>query len=568
MDAYFNVLSNVLSNMSDILLGEAELTQKDIVAVKSLIIKDILLEDVSNHDYTRIQKIFEGGHISNNRLVNMVDKPRFIDVDFREMIFIDMANLLCDEIMSNPALDELFVSVYSKKYTKATQIAQENVKNGSEDMKRKMDALSVTERHFCLYLLIDADNASGGAILDCNIIRFLKLEALSNEALKENDYEHNMEQYQKLTFSETEDRILLSRQFERFLSKRKCEIAEYLGVEEKDIPNVIVKGMDFSTDVEEKNYLFRTEKLLSRFALMEKNGGLCWLSNLAGSGLRKEYYYQPDVDQIIRSYYTVQVIEMHDRLVSTTGRFAKLDLSRGWETDCERDVRGICHMYCLDVFYKMFAEMMKEYYKTFSWEKITSENMQRRYDQMANELNLIIADQKNQITSLGRQISLLKLQSTEDNCNGEDKVAAEYERQNGKLIKEIEQKDKEIIRLKDYIKSQEEFLALQSDAEPDEATVVDEDSLRARRYLFVGSANEALPDLRRKFPGSVFMQSENTDISNISVDAIIFLTKWMSHAMFYKVRNSGIYQKVPSAMCNTKNINRIFYDMDRQLSFD
>lgn len=64
------------------------------------------------------------------------------------------------------------------------------------------------------------------------------------------------------------------------------------------------------------------------------------------------------------------------------------------------------------------------------------------------------------------------------------------------------------------------------------------------------------------------MESETTDISNISVDAIVFLTKWMSHAMFYKVKKSSIYQKVPSAMCNTKNIDRILFDMERQLSWD
>ena len=61
------------------------------------------------------------------------------------------------------------------------------------------------------------------------------------------------------------------------------------------------------------------------------------------------------------------------------------------------------------------------------------------------------------------------------------------------------------------------------------------------------------------------MQSETADIS---VDAIVFFTKWMSHAMFYKVKNSGIYKKVPSALCNTKNISRILYDMDRQRNYE
>lgn len=300
---------------------------------------------------------------------------------------------------------------------------------------------------------------------------------------------------------------------------------------------------------------------------MENYGGLCWLSNLAGNRPSMKYLYQPDVDRIIKSYYTVQVIIMYAYFNEDTGRFSKLDLSKGWVSDLKRDVLNICYMYCLDVFYKMFSEMMKEYYRTFSWEKITSENIQQRYDQMANELKVIIEEQKNQIASLDRRISLLQSKPSK-NDDRKDKAAIEYERQNAKLIKEIEQKDNEIVRLKDYIRSQEEFLALQGRTESDDAGAVDTDSLKSRKYLFVGRINEALPNLRREFPNSVFMQSETTDISDIATDAIVFFPKLMSHSMFYKVKNYAIYQKVPSAMCNSKNIDRIYSEMSRQLKFD
>lgn len=118
----------------------------------------------------------------------------------------------------------------------------------------------------------------------------------------------------------------------------------------------------------------------------------------------------------------VMVLEMRMHFCKTSGRFTKLDLSRGWEVDPVRALRGICWMYCLDVSYKMFPEMMKEYYKTFWWEKITSPKMKVRYGQIVNELNMIVADQKNQIASLSRQISFYEVQSVEGNRHNIDKV--------------------------------------------------------------------------------------------------------------------------------------------------
>lgn len=55
-----------------------------------------------------------------------------------------------------------------------------------------------------------------------------------------------------------------------------------------------------------------------------------------------------------------------------TGKFTKLDLSKGWIPNPERDVQNICHMCCMDAIYKMFSEMMKKYYETFCQAKTDS----------------------------------------------------------------------------------------------------------------------------------------------------------------------------------------------------
>lgn len=55
--------------------------------------------------------------------------------------------------------------------------------------------------------------------------------------------------------------------------------------------------------------------------------------------------------------------------------------------------------------------------------------------------------------------------------------------------------------------------------------------LQSKKYLFVGHMDNDFQKLKKKFPNSVFM-TENTDnISNINVDAVVYLIKCMSHSM-------------------------------------
>ena len=112
------------------------------------------------------------------------------------------------------------------------------------------------------------------------------------------------------------------------------------------------------------------------------------------------------------------------------------------------------------------------------------------------------------------------------------------------------------------MESKEEYtqLLLNKD-DPDVTREIDVTLLQQKRYLFVGHANEALPELRRTFPNSIFMESEGATINNIQVDGIVMLIKYMSHAMFYKVNVSGLTKEIPIVRCNTKNINTIYNKM-------
>lgn len=542
------------------MLDGDRLSSDEIQTLKLKALQYIFFEDIRQQDDSRIQKLFESGNISSRQLAEMADRPRCIFSGLSEIVYDDMAVLLSEKILSDRELNKEFISLYKQKYHKGYKTAQDIMKN--RNRSDEMYHMDGGEMSFCAYILLDTDDVLNGTFWGIDVA-MLKNDAKEAAEFFISDYEHNILLYQQIPFSDTDESIFLSKQFEQFLSKRRKEIAEFIGVDEKEVSKAIAKGMDFSVLGDKGNPIFAKAKGIGMFMVTVNNGGAVWLQELSNRRPGTACCYKPDVDKIIRIYYMLEVISVIGNRMDGTGKFTKLDLSKGWEPNPERDVQNICHMCCMDAIYKMFSEMMKKYYETFCQAKTDSWDNQRKYSQMESELHAAIEDQEKQISSLDRQLTLLREKDT-----GIDKAVREYEKKLEEMDRENRQKDQKIAYLKDYIQSQDEWLAIQSRTEMEEVPAVDVDNLRSKKFLFVGNANEALPELKRNFPGSIFMQSENKNIANISVDAIVFLTKWMSHSMFYKVKGSEVYKKVPSAMCNTKNINRVYYDMDRQLGFN
>ena len=131
--------------------------------------------------------------------------------------------------------------------------------------------------------------------------------------------------------------------------------------------------------------------------------------------------------------------------------------------------------------------------------------------------------------------------------------------------KKLDQKDEEIARLRKELALKDAYIELIS--QPDEeiaTTAYDKDAVAAHKYLFVGRWQEAYPGLKKAFPNSVFLDSPAKDIS-ADVDAVVFLIKYMSHALFYKVQNAASLNDVPRVYCNNRNINNIYANIYEQL---
>ena len=266
--------------------------------------------------------------------------------------------------------------------------------------------------------------------------------------------------------------------------------------------------------------------------------------------------YVPDVDGLIRNYFKSYVATRYiEQVMEKKQGFNKITLSK----DCipesyEMVYQTILCMYEMDVLYKMFALMQKQYYKDFSWEKITKQDIATRYEDIISDLEQTITDKENSIKSLIQKNSTLSLQITADNSKQTTPLVAE----NNKLLKVIEDKDSEIADLKRRLEYQEFFISELNKPEVEEVNnTYDLEMLQSKRYMFVGHISDALPDLKYKFPNSIFMESETANISNVEVDVVVMLIKWMSHSMFYKVKATGSLSQTKTIMCNTKNIDTV-----------
>ena len=533
---------------------------------KKFCILRLFVEELLIKDYSTIQKLYEVAGITNSMLVLRLHSKRTIGVSFTEIIFSDIAYILAEQIIDNPELEEIFRSIYTNKYPLVCEQAAQIIDCVKNKLNGKFGRIT-TGKEVCFYkyLIYDADVLADDQI---------KLSGVNPEedaymyiySFASTDCENFINQIENtLHFDGTDESIFASSLFEKYLKKRREALAEYLGVKEKDLDDKITKNMMSKSNSIETPLEPTVEgeiKAESRAIVARQNGGVCWYEMMTCENRKQSLYrYKPDSATIIRDYYISFLLTQILKYQQEKQPFTKLVLSRECVRTPEEDLRNIYRMHEMDVFYQMFSFALEEIYRNFSWEHFTGQKMSVRYEKIIEELNSIIMQQKNKLQVLTEKNTSLEIQCQKDS----NKAIREYVTENDRLVKKVENQQNEIIRLKEYIKSQDEFLSELSKEEPEPESEVDLGTLKEKRYLFVGFIDEALPELKKQFPDSIFMNTETMSLNGITVDGIVFLIKYMSHSLYYKVKSSKVYRDVPCAMCNTKNLDRIYYDMYKNL---
>ena len=542
----------------------------------------LLFEDIGNDDLKDFYQLYETTDISNDELVARLETRRNIPVPFERMIYYDMLMVLIDRIMDDTSLESMFMGLYSKRYSRALKLYEKVSefieKTGTNDIPDKYidekKSLNNMEDYFFQYLLVRDDSK---IVIELTESDYRAQMSHMDFVFYMSENEALDKVLERFHFKNTSEPIFPSRQFERMLKKRRLELAEYLKVSEEDI----VKAIHSIMDIE---YTGRGTKLrhgigglieqAGKRIVTSHYGGIGWHDELIAErkNLRTSIEYKPDVDVIIENYYKsvllAEVIpgnveERKNKEDAFETNLTKIDIAHGdFCAPIHEDYQAILYLYEADRLYRMFMAMMEQYYRDFSWEKIANKSIEKRYHAIIDSYKEINADRERRINALMRQNEALSIQKV----GKADDVAKIYEKEIGKLNATIESKDTEIQRLKDQITAQNEYIRILS--EPEEAEIVYEPNmelLQTKKYLFVGATDESLPELKKAFSNSKYMTSETVNISDVDVDAVVFLIRWMSHSMYYKVKNNGRFSQIPWVYCNTKSFTRVCYDMEQEL---
>lgn len=537
----------------------------------------IVTSDIHNKRYKELQQLYESLNLrTNNKLVDKLSEERNIGEFFTNTIYIDALLVIADYLDSKPELTVLFETLYTKRFPHISKMFYDWEKQydskGFISSAKKMK-LSMGENYFLHYLfykseiftepdkvLKDFDFERDRNLLDYGFYLSDRNIIDSRLVFCSNQSEAN-EKLNKSIIYES-DKVLNSKFFERYLVKRRIELAEHLNIKESKLAEYIhseMKSHSVDGEVPIRNGVVGLIETFTKNIIADHNGGTSWYNNMTTTENSKVFdyglHYVPDVDRIIENYFKSYITTRYSEELSKKNGFTKLTLSRECiPENYETVYHMILCMYEMDVIYKMFSIMQKQYYRDFSWEKITNQDLAKRYEEIIDNLNQIIKEKENQINTLSQKNHVLSLQITANNS----KQTAPLVSENNKLLRQIEEKESIIDGLKQQLKYQEDFIFELSKTEivqENNTYVINE--LQSKRFLFVGHIADVLPELKHKFPNSLFMETESFNLTGIEIDAIVMLIRWMSHGMFYKIKSAGNLSLTKIIMCNTKNIDTI-----------
>ena len=376
--------------------------------------------------------------------------------------------------------------------------------------------------------------------------------------------------------------------FNKYMERRLEELSEYCNrfynrtdVTTENIYEVLLDGMRRHTAQQEqplhdkcvRTKYFQVYSGINNMVMRTLNrlGGPQLIHVTTPTAISEGKGYLPDIEALVTDFYREytrirvfqHITDNWDKASDSGISISKLYLSRECIPDPAYVLSSIHFLFNIDVLNHMYEELRKKYYLDFSWEKQNYIASEQALKDDLREMRRMLSDVQSRLDSANEKVLFYKAQAEVSRTMQNSPVI--LARTESLFEKKLDQKDEEIARLRKELALKDAYIELIS--QPDEeiaTTAYDKDVVAAHKYLFVGRWQEAYPGLKKAFPNSVFLDSPAKDIS-ADVDAVVFLIKYMSHALFYKVQNAASLNDVPRVYCNNRNINNIYANIYEQL---
>lgn len=204
----------------------------------------------------------------------------------------------------------------------------------------------------------------------------------------------------------------------------------------------------------------------------------------------------------------------------------------------------------------LINDSMHYSFENFSIERITHQDSNSLLRaQLTDYTNMLNAKDIN-LESINNELGALKSRNhalENDLYKESSALISDYD-------KKLEQSNKENLRLKEKLAAYEEYfslmannneLLLHTDEEIDFTDIV------GKHMLFIGGRIEVIQKLKYSFPSSIFVQDEVTKIDFSNFERMIMFPKFMNHALFYKYINLARANQVDVTYCNSNNIEQV-----------
>lgn len=195
-----------------------------------------------------------------------------------------------------------------------------------------------------------------------------------------------------------------------------------------------------------------------------------------------------------------------------------------------------------------------------------SDNLRYRhlYKEEVKKKERKIEEQKQEIESLKNVINALSKNDDQKTDRSEKKLIREIKRLEGLLLKkdgEVDEAEKRSAELLEYI----ELIESGYDAEEETIDVsVNISDLQQKRFVFVcDNIDNIYPELRRRFKDSIFMESLNASPAYGKIDAVVFVTRHISHSLYFKAKS--MYDGIPMIHFTRKNIDEMYRTIATEL---
>lgn len=533
----------------------------------------MMFEYEENKNISDIQKLYEFAHIKGNqKLVERVrNGNRVILEGPYQNIYVDMIFVLADEIVENAALAENYIALFEKRYNRYFHFMTKEASSGYkiDSMESVQEAIQCWKELLERYseMLLSTSGAEEQFLIFAMLYRIPFEQLLFPVNHRDEYYEVRLKPFDAAEYIDATknkavsarmdwcDSFLDSAVYRKYINRRIKELAEYMEQSEEDIilaTERVISYIGFTSEFYMRTaYLFRRHGLSIRW----------WEDAIQKDNVTR---YVPDVRGIMEDYYRAYFFNYWLVMCPDVKNITKVDVLRNTKLgDPTQELENIISMCEQDVVCQMYQELLEQYYADFSFEQLLGQPMKNRYDRIIAEYEKEASLQHSLSSSLHKENErLLDIIRSKDRNPELEKFTRESN-------KELERALKEIEHLKGVIRSQEDFIdemvnGSNEDVETGPAKpFYDLPRLQGKKYLFVGDVDRCFKELRKVFPWSVFMTANTDDISSISVDAVVYLIKCMSHSMYYKVQSLYGTSNVPIIRYNGMNLDLLYLEMQR-----